>query len=181
MKSALNKSRHTPSGTPELIRFTIGSSSLGSLLIAASMKGICCITLGDDSGPLVADLKKRFKNLNVVEDDDALKKFLTQVIEFVETPRSDLDLPLDVRGTEFQQRVWQALLKIPFGTTTSYSSVAHMIGSPNSVRAVASACGANSISLAIPCHRVVRSDGQLSGYRWGIERKHALLARESNK
>lgn len=180
MKSASNTSKHEPSANPEVIRFTIGSCSLGFLLVASSKKGICCITLGDDPGPLVADLKKRFKNLNVVEDDEALKEFLTQVIGFVETPRIGLDLPLDVRGTEFQQRVWRALLKIPLGTTTSYSSVAHMIGSPNSVRAVAGACGANSISLAIPCHRVVRSDGQISGYRWGIERKHALLARESN-
>lgn len=168
-------------GTGETIRFAIGQCSLGAILVASSEKGVCCITLGDDPEFLLADLQSRFRNADLVGGDGDFEKLVAIVVGFVETPRRGLDLPLDVRGTAFQQRVWQALREIPAGSTASYSQIAAKIGSPQAVRAVAGACAANSIAIAIPCHRVVRHDGHLSGYRWGVERKRLLLQREASR
>ena len=161
------------------IRFAVGQCSLGAILVARSKKGICAITLGDNPDELVRDLQDRFPNANLIGADRGFERLVAQVVGFVETPRIGLDLPLDVRGTAFQQRVWQALRGIPAGKTASYAEVARRIGKPKAVRAVAQACGANKIAVAIPCHRVVKNDGVLSGYRWGVERKRALLEKEA--
>lgn len=162
------------------IRFAVAECSLGSILVAQSKRGICAILLGDDPDELARDLQDRFPNANFKGGDEEFEKLVAKVISFVETPGIGLDLPLDVRGTAFQQRVWQALRKIPVGETVSYSELAERIGSPKAVRAVAGACAANKLAVAIPCHRVVRNDGGLSGYRWGVERKRDLLKREAN-
>jgi AraC family transcriptional regulator of adaptative response/methylated-DNA-[protein]-cysteine methyltransferase len=162
------------------IRFAIGESSLGSILVAQSERGICAITMGDDPEALVRDLQDRFPKAQLIGADREFEKLVAQVVGFVEAPRIGLDLPLDVRGTAFQQRVWRALRKIPAGKTVSYTDIARRIGAPKAVRAVAQACGANPIAVAIPCHRVVRNDGALSGYHWGIERKQALLKKEAS-
>jgi AraC family transcriptional regulator, regulatory protein of adaptative response / methylated-DNA-[protein]-cysteine methyltransferase len=168
------------SGGPNAeIKFTIGESSLGMVLIAASDKGVCAIFFGDDPAGLVGDLKKRFPLARLVDDDPAFKELAAKVIGFVEHPRADLGLPLDIRGTAFQHRVWQALCRIPLGSTASYADIAKAIGAPKAVRAVARACGSNLIAVAIPCHRVIGSDGSLTGYRGGIARKRALLDREA--
>jgi AraC family transcriptional regulator of adaptative response/methylated-DNA-[protein]-cysteine methyltransferase len=180
MNSASEKSKQNLNRKSEVIRFRIVDCCLGLVLIAASAKGVCSITLGDDPALLLADLKHRFRNVQIVDDDGTLDALIPRVVEFVKSPQVELELPLDVRGTEFQQRVWQALRKIPSGSTASYSDIARMIGSPSSIRAVAGACAANPISLAIPCHRILRSDGHISGYRWGIDRKRILLAREAS-
>jgi AraC family transcriptional regulator, regulatory protein of adaptative response / methylated-DNA-[protein]-cysteine methyltransferase len=161
------------------IRFAVGECSLGSILVASSSRGICAILLGDDPDALVRDLQDRFSQATLVGGDAAYERLVATVVAFVEAPGHGLDLPLDVRGTAFQQRVWEALRRIPAGTTASYSGLARAIGAPASARAVAQACGANAIAVAIPCHRVVRNDGALSGYRWGVERKRALLDREA--
>lgn len=163
----------------EIIRFTIEECSLGLILVASSGKGVCCITLGDDPEFLLGDLRKRFRNAEFIGGDGEFEQQVAKAIGFVEAPQLGFDFPLDIRGTEFQQRVWQALQEIPGGTTASYARIAEKIGSPKAVRAVAGACAANSIAVAIPCHRVVRSDGNLSGYRWGVERKRTLLERET--
>ncbi|MEY3897106.1 MAG: hypothetical protein RLZZ214_2627 [Verrucomicrobiota bacterium] len=164
----------------EVIRFAIGQCSLGAILVASSEKGVCCITLGDDPDFLLADLQNRFRQAEFIGGDADFEKIVAKVVGFVEAPKLGLDLPFDIRGTTFQQRVWQALREIPLGSTASYADVAEKIGSPKAVRAVAGACAANSIAVAIPCHRVVRTDGNLSGYRWGVERKRALLDREAS-
>ncbi|MGH8244896.1 MAG: bifunctional DNA-binding transcriptional regulator/O6-methylguanine-DNA methyltransferase Ada [Gammaproteobacteria bacterium] len=161
------------------IRFAIGECSLGSILVARSERGVCAILMGDDPEALVRDLQNMFSRSNLIGGDSEFEKLVSKVIGFVEAPAIGLDLPLDVRGTAFQQRVWQAIRKIPPGSTASYSEIAKRIGSANSVRAVAQACAANALAVAIPCHRVVRNDGALSGYRWGVERKRALLEREA--
>jgi AraC family transcriptional regulator of adaptative response/methylated-DNA-[protein]-cysteine methyltransferase len=161
------------------IRFAVGQCSLGAILVARSKKGICAITLGDNPDELVRDLQDRFPNANLIGADREFERLVAQVVGFVEAPRIGLDLPLDVRGTAFQQRVWQALRGIPAGKTASYAEVARRIGKPKAVRAVAQACGANKIAVAIPCHRVVKNDGVLSGYRWGVERKRALIEKEA--
>jgi AraC family transcriptional regulator, regulatory protein of adaptative response / methylated-DNA-[protein]-cysteine methyltransferase len=161
------------------IRFAVGEGSLGSILVAQSAKGVCAILLGDDPDLLARDLQDRFPRAHLIGADAAFEKLVAKIVGYVEAPALGLDLPLDVRGTAFQQRVWQALRKIPAGSTVSYRTIAQRIGAPKSVRAVAQACAANSIALAIPCHRVVRHDGALSGYRWGVERKRALLEREA--
>ncbi len=161
------------------IPFAIGECSLGSILLASSAKGVCAIFLGDYANALARDLEERFPDARLIGGDAACEALVAQVIRFVELPSVGLDLPLDVRGTAFQQRVWQALREIPAGSTASYTEVAQRIGAPQAVRAVAGACAANAIAVAIPCHRVVRQDGALSGYRWGIERKRALLQREA--
>lgn len=161
------------------IRFAVGQCSLGAILVARSDKGICAITLGDDPEALVHDLQDRFPKANLIGCDADFEQLVAQVVGFVEAPQIGLDLPLDVRGTAFQQRVWQALREIPIGATVSYADIARRIGEPKAVRAVAQACGANKIAVAIPCHRVVKNDGALSGYRWGVERKRVLLEREA--
>ena len=161
------------------IRFAIGECSLGSILVAASERGVCAILLGDDPDQLARDLQDRFPRAELMGGDAGFEQLVAKVVGFVEAPRLGLDLPLDVRGTAFQQRVWQALRQIPAGETVSYTEVAKRIGSPKSVRAVAQACAANALAVAIPCHRVVRNDGGLSGYRWGVERKRALLGPEA--
>ena len=161
------------------IRFAVGDCALGAILVAASGRGVCAIALGDDPEALVRDLQDRFPRAQLVGDDADFAALVAKVVGFVEAPGVGLDLPLDVRGTAFQQRVWQALRAIPAGTTLSYSELARRIGAPRAVRAVAGACAANTLAVAIPCHRVVRTDGALSGYRWGIERKRALLEREA--
>jgi len=161
------------------IRFAIGQCTLGAILVAASARGICAILLGDDPDALARDLQDRFPKANLIGADAVFEATVAQVVGLVEAPRLGHDLPLDVRGTAFQQRVWQALRDIPPGVTASYADVATRIGAPTSMRAVAQACGANALAVAIPCHRVVRSDGALSGYRWGVERKRSLLDREA--
>jgi AraC family transcriptional regulator of adaptative response/methylated-DNA-[protein]-cysteine methyltransferase len=161
------------------IRFAIGQCSLGAILVARSERGVCAILMGDDPDVLVRDLQDRFAQARLVGGDAAFEQWVAQVIGFVEVPRTGLHLPLDLRGTAFQQRVWQALRDIPSGQTASYTEIADRIGAPKAVRAVAQACAANPLAVAIPCHRVVRSDGSLSGYRWGVERKRALLEREA--
>lgn len=160
------------------IRFAVGECSLGSILVAQSERGVCAILLGDDPDELARGLQDRFPRADLIGGDAEFERLVAKVVGFVEAPALGLDLPLDVRGTAFQQRVWQALRKIPVGSTASYADIASRIGSPGSVRAVARACAANSLAVAIPCHRVVRSDGSLSGYRWGVERKRALLEKE---
>ena len=161
------------------IRFAVGQCSLGAILVAQSERGVCAILLGDDPHQLVCDLQDKFRRANLVGADPQFEQLIAKVVGFIEAPAIGLGLPLDVRGTAFQERVWQALREIPIGSTASYAEIALRIGSPKAVRAVAQACGANSLAVAIPCHRVVRSDGNLSGYRWGVERKRLLLERES--
>ena len=166
-------------GAATEIRFAIGHCSLGSILVAQSARGICAILLGDDPDVLARDLQDRFPRALLIGGDSAFEQLVAQVVGFVEAPAIGLDLPLDLRGTLFQQRVWQALREVPPGRTASYTEIARRIGAPASVRAVAQACGANPLAVAIPCHRVVRLDGGLSGYRWGVERKRELLDREA--
>jgi len=161
------------------IRFAVGECSLGSILVAATEKGVCAISLGDDPETLVHELQDRFPRAVLQGGEQDFERLVTKVIAFVEAPGLGLDLPLDVRGTAFQQRVWQALRAVPAGERASYSHIAERIGAPKSVRAVAQACAANTIAVVIPCHRVVRNDGALSGYRWGVQRKRALLDREA--
>jgi AraC family transcriptional regulator of adaptative response/methylated-DNA-[protein]-cysteine methyltransferase len=161
------------------IRFATGECSLGSILVACSDRGVCAIFLGDDPDVLVRELQDLFPHSSLIGGDSRFEQLVARVVGFVEAPAIGLDLPLDIRGTAFQQRVWNALTKIPAGSTASYTDIARRIGSPESVRAVAQACAANKIAVAIPCHRVVRIDGSLSGYRWGVERKRALLKKES--
>jgi len=165
-------------GANTVIRFAVGQCSLGAVLVAATDKGVCSILLGDDPEALVRDLQDRFARAQLIGGDREFETLVARVVGMVEAPAIGLDLPLDVRGTAFQQRVWQALRKVPAGSTISYAQMAQRIGSPKAVRAVAQACAANPLAIAIPCHRVVRTDGSLSGYRWGIERKRILLDRE---
>ncbi|KPC53874.1 bifunctional DNA-binding transcriptional regulator/O6-methylguanine-DNA methyltransferase Ada [Amantichitinum ursilacus] len=163
-------------GAPgQQIRFGVGQCSLGAILVAATPLGVCSILLGEDPAALVADLQDRFARAELIGGDSQFEQWMAQVIGFVEAPQLGLDLPLDIRGTAFQQRVWQALREIPPGSTVSYTEIAARIASPKAVRAVAQACAANALAVAIPCHRVVRNDGALSGYRWGIARKQALI------
>ena len=162
------------------IYFAISQCSLGALLVAQSALGVCAIFLGDAPEPLLRDLQDRFARANLIGADPAFEQQIARIVGFIEQPRLGLDLPLDLRGTAFQLRVWQALREIPVGATVSYAQVAARIGAPTAVRAVARACGANPLAVAVPCHRVVRSDGQLSGYRWGLARKRELLRREAD-
>jgi AraC family transcriptional regulator of adaptative response/methylated-DNA-[protein]-cysteine methyltransferase len=161
------------------IRFAIGECSLGSILVAQSELGVCAILFGDDPDALARDLQDRFPKARLIGGDHDYERLVAQVVGFVEAPAIGLDLPLDVRGTAFQQRVWQALREIPVGSTASYSEIARRIGAPRAARAVAQACATNMLAVAIPCHRVVRNDSALSGYRWGVPRKRALLEREA--
>lgn len=175
----MTPSNYRKGGANTEIRFAVGECSLGSILVATSERGVCAILLGDDPDALARELQDRFPRAGLIGGDKEFEQLVARVVGFVETPRVGLDLPLDVRGTAFQQRVWQALRKIPAGSTASYADIAKRIGSPKSVRAVAQACAANTLAVAIPCHRVVRNDGALSGHRWGVERKRALLEREA--
>ncbi|QJU57333.1 bifunctional DNA-binding transcriptional regulator/O6-methylguanine-DNA methyltransferase Ada [Sphingomonas sp. AP4-R1] len=165
-------------GAQEEIRFAIGETTLGSILVASSAKGVAAILLGDDPDALARDLQDRFPNARLIGADADYEAIVARVVGFVEAPQVGLDLPLDVRGTAFQQRVWQALREIPVGQTLSYTEVAERIGAPSTTRAVAGACASNKLAVAIPCHRVVRNNGALSGYAWGVERKRAILDRE---
>ena len=165
-------------GTGAEIRFAVGECSLGAILVARSEKGVCAILMDDDPDALVRDLQDRFPRARLIGGDEGFEALVARVVGMVEQPGLGLDLPLDVRGTAFQQRVWAALRAIPAGSTATYRQIAERIGQPKAVRAVAGACAANALAIAIPCHRVVRNDGSLSGYRWGVERKAALLNRE---
>ena len=175
----MTPTRFRSGGSGAAIRFAVGECSLGSILVAATDQGVCAIMLGDKPEALVRELEDRFPKATLVGGDRGFEQWVAKVVGFVEAPALGLDLPLDVRGTAFQQRVWQALRKIPAGSTVTYSQIAKRIGLPKAVRAVAHACATNAIAVAIPCHRVVRNDGSLSGYRWGVERKRALLEREA--
>jgi AraC family transcriptional regulator of adaptative response/methylated-DNA-[protein]-cysteine methyltransferase len=166
-------------GTKAEIRFAVGECSLGSILVARSERGVCAIFLGDDPDALTRELQDRFPRATLIGGDAAFEDVVAKVVGLIEAPGTGVDLPLDVRGTAFQQRVWRALREIPAGSTASYREVARRIGAPRAVRAVAHACAVNPVAVAIPCHRVVRSDGGLAGYRWGVERKRELLEREA--
>ncbi|MDY0011574.1 MAG: bifunctional DNA-binding transcriptional regulator/O6-methylguanine-DNA methyltransferase Ada [Rhodocyclaceae bacterium] len=171
--------RYRAGGADTVIRFAVGQCALGAILVAASTQGVCAILLGDDPETLVRDLQDRFRQAELVGGDAGFEEWMAQAVGLVEAPGLGLDLPLDLRGTAFQQRVWRALREIPAGSTASYAEIARRIGAPGSARAVAGACAANPLAVAIPCHRVVRNDGGLAGYRWGVERKRALLEREA--
>lgn len=174
----MTPSAYRAGGEDAEIRFALGQCSLGAILVAESERGICAISLGDDAETLLRELQQRFPQARLIGADAAFEQRVAQIVGLIEAPGRGTHLPLDIRGTAFQQRVWQALRDIPAGTTLSYAEIARRIGSPEAVRAVGSACAANVLAVAIPCHRVVRSDGGLSGYRWGVERKQTLLARE---
>ncbi len=162
-----------------VIRFAVGECSLGFVLVARTGSGVCAVLLGDSAQALTLDLRKRFFIARLISGDSETEALLAEVVRVIENPRLTADFPLDVRGTAFQQRVWQMLRTIPAGSTVSYVEAARRIGAPRSVRAVAQACGANALAVIVPCHRVVRSDGTPSGYRWGADRKRALLEREA--
>ncbi len=163
------------------IHFAVGRCSLGEILAAQSEVGICAILLGDDAQQLVQDLQDKFPNAELIGGDAQYEALMAQVVGLIEAPENGLALPLDIRGTAFQQRVWRALQAIPVGETVSYADIARRIGAPKAVRAVAGACAANMLAVAIPCHRVVRNDGTLSGYRWGVDRKKSLLEKEAQR
>lgn len=174
----MTPSRFRAGGDAEAIRFALGECALGSILVAATAQGVCAILLGDEPEPLLRDLERRFPRADLLGADDAFEELVARVIALVEEPTQAAALPLDIRGTAFQQRVWAALVEIPPGETRTYLELATAIGAPRAVRAVAQACGANALAVAIPCHRVIRTSGDLAGYRWGVERKRALLDHE---
>ncbi len=175
----MTPTKYRRGGATMEIRFAVGECSHGSILVASTSRGVCAILLGDDPDALVHDLEHRFPRARLIGGDGDFVQLVAAVVGLVEKPHVDVALPLDICGTAFQERVWQALRKIPAGTTATYADIADRIGAPKSVRAVAQACAANALAVAIPCHRVVRSDGALSGYRWGVERKRVLLTREA--
>jgi AraC family transcriptional regulator of adaptative response/methylated-DNA-[protein]-cysteine methyltransferase len=174
----MTPSQFRAGGSDSTVRFAVGECSLGAILVAATDRGICAIELGDDPEALVRELQDRFHAAELLGGDSDFDALVARVVGLVEHPARGDELPIDVRGTAFQERVWQALRAIPAGETRTYADIARAIGAPSSVRAVAGACAANHVAVAIPCHRVVRTDGSLSGYRWGVERKAVLLARE---
>jgi AraC family transcriptional regulator of adaptative response/methylated-DNA-[protein]-cysteine methyltransferase len=176
----MTPSRYRAGGLNEEIKFAIGQTSLGAILVGSSKKGVAAILLGDDPDELARDLQDRFPRAHLIGADRDYEALVARVVGFIEAPRIGLDLPFDVRGTTFQQRVWQALREIPAGATVSYSEIARRIRAPKAVRAVAEACAKNNLAVAIPCHRVVRKDGGLAGYAWGVERKRVLLDREAS-
>jgi AraC family transcriptional regulator, regulatory protein of adaptative response / methylated-DNA-[protein]-cysteine methyltransferase len=176
----MTPTQYRAGGADEEIRFAVAESSLGAILVASSRKGVASILIGDDPNRLVQDLQDRFPKACLVGGDKDYEALVARVVGFVEAPGLGLDLPLDVRGTAFQQRVWRALQEIPVGQTASYAEIARRLGAPRSARAVAGACAANPIAVAIPCHRVVRNDGAPSGYAWGVERKRVLISREAH-
>jgi len=166
-------------GTGETITAAFAESPFGPLLVGATLRGVCFLGFAEPREALLADLRRRYPNATIVTDDRALADHVAAVLRFIERPRAGLALPLDLQGTAFQKRVWDALRRIPPGETRSYSEVAAALGRPDAVRAVATACGRNPVSLAVPCHRVVGKDGGLHGYRWGLARKRALLEAEA--
>lgn len=163
------------------VRFAFARSSLGIVLVAATDKGVCAVLLGDDAAALERELAQRFADARLDVGDRVLEDFTAKVAEIIEAPGKALELPLDPRGSPFELKVWQALRGIPPGTTASYSEIAVRVGAPKEAYAVGAACAANMIAVAIPCHRVVRKNGGLAGYRWGFKRKRALLAREGTQ
>jgi AraC family transcriptional regulator of adaptative response/methylated-DNA-[protein]-cysteine methyltransferase len=165
-------------GAGQRIRFATVDTPLGCALVAATERGVCMTALADDREMLEASLRQRFPAAEIIADEAGLKDWADRVVGFITAPDSNLDLPLDIQGTAFQARVWRALQKIPVGKTATYAEIAAALGQPKAVRAVAQACASNKLALVVPCHRVIRSDGHLGGYRWGLERKRALLARE---
>lgn len=175
----MTPSKFRAGGIDTDIFFAIGECSLGSILVAQSEKGVCSISIGNDPAVLIQDLQDRFLKANLKGGEKRYEELVAQVVGLIENPGAGIDLPLDIRGTAFQQRVWKALQQIPPGTTATYGDIAVRIGMPKAIRAVAQACGANALAVAIPCHRVIRNDGSLAGYRWGVERKRALLEREA--
>jgi len=175
----MTPSQYRAGGADTEIRFAIGQCSLGAILVARSERGVCAISLGDDADTLLRELQDRFPKARLIGGDATFEQEVALIVGLVEAPGLGLTLPLDVRGTAFQQRVWQALREIPAGRTASYTEIATQIGAPRAVRAVAQACAANTLAVAIPCHRVVRQSGELSGYRWGVARKRELLEREA--
>lgn len=175
----MTPSTYRAGGKDLAIHFALGRCALGAILVASSPRGVCAIFVGDNAQQLTRELCERFPQAQRIRGDRAFERTLAQVVRMVETPARGLDLPLDVRGTAFQLRVWQALQKIPPGTTATYAQIARQLGAPKAARAVANACAANTLAVAIPCHRVVRGDGGLGGYRWGAKRKQALLKREA--
>jgi AraC family transcriptional regulator of adaptative response/methylated-DNA-[protein]-cysteine methyltransferase len=175
----MRPSAYQAGGSGESIRFAIGACSLGAVLVAATGIGICAILIGDDPEVLARDLQDRFPRAELRGAEPEFETTVARVLGFVEQPGIGLDLPLDVRGTAFQQRVWQALRAIPAGETVSYAALAARLGVAGGARAIAGACAANPVAVAIPCHRVVRQDGSISGYRWGVDRKALLLQREA--
>jgi AraC family transcriptional regulator of adaptative response/methylated-DNA-[protein]-cysteine methyltransferase len=177
----MTPSRYRAGGANEEIRFAVGQTSLGAILVASSRKGVAAIFLGDDPDQLVRKLQDRFPKAHLIGADREYEILVARVVGFVEAPRIGLDLPLDVRGKAFQQRLWQALRHIPIGATVSYAELARRIGAPKAARAVAGACAANALAVAIPCHRVVRNDGAPSGYAWGVDRKRILLHHETSE
>jgi AraC family transcriptional regulator of adaptative response/methylated-DNA-[protein]-cysteine methyltransferase len=176
----MTPSRYRAGGTNEEIRFAVGQTSLGAIVVASSRKGVAAILLGDDPDELVRELQDRFPNARLLGADTDYEAMMARVVGFVEAPKLGLDLPLDIRRTAFQRRVWQALQAIPFDETAFHAEIAQRIGTPKAVRAVAGPCAANNLAVAIPCHRVVRSDGAISGYAWSVERKRGLLEREAS-
>jgi AraC family transcriptional regulator of adaptative response/methylated-DNA-[protein]-cysteine methyltransferase len=177
----MTPSQYRAGGANEEIKFAVGQTSLGAILVASTKKGVAAILLGDDPDELVRNLQDRFPNARLIGADRDYETLVAQVVGFVEAPRIGLNLPLDVRGTAFQERVWKALQEVPAGATVSYAEIARRIGAPKSVRGVAGACAANKLAVAIPCHRVIRNDGSLSGYAWGVDRKRALIDREASQ
>jgi AraC family transcriptional regulator of adaptative response/methylated-DNA-[protein]-cysteine methyltransferase len=163
----------------DTISYATSESALGRVLVARSVSGVCAILIGADDNESVTDLAARFPEAKLVVDEGVVQDDLAKVTRFVDKPTEGLDLPLDLRGTPFQRRVWEALRTIPVGTTVTYSELANSIGAPNAVRAVAGACAANPVALAVPCHRVVGRDGDLTGYYWGVERKRVLIKKEA--
>jgi len=177
----MTPSQYRAGGMNEKIKFAVGQTFLGAILVASSQKGVAAILLGDDPDKLVRDLQDLFPKAHLIGADQDYEAMIARVIGFIEAPEIGLNLPLDIRGTAFQQRVWRALQEIPVGATVSYAEIAQRIGCPNAIRAVAGACAANKLAVAIPCHRVVRNNGAVSGYAWGVERKQALLNREASR
>jgi AraC family transcriptional regulator, regulatory protein of adaptative response / methylated-DNA-[protein]-cysteine methyltransferase len=177
----MTPSRYRAGGVNEEIKFAVGQTFLGAILVASTKKGVAAILLGEDPDELVRNLQDRFPRAHLIGADGEYETLVAQVVGFVEAPRIGLNLPLDVRGTAFQERVWKALLEVPAGTTVSYAEIARRIGAPKAMRAVAGACAANKLAVAIPCHRVVRNDGSLSGYAWGVDRKRVLIDREATQ
>jgi AraC family transcriptional regulator, regulatory protein of adaptative response / methylated-DNA-[protein]-cysteine methyltransferase len=183
LKISESASQPMPAAAPakpvaDIIYYAAGECTLGQVLVARSVAGVCAILIGAGQNKLEADLAARFPGAKLAMRE-AVHDDLAKVVRFMDNPAEGLDLPLDLRGTPFQHRVWETLRTIPAGTTVTYTGLAHRIGAPASVRAVARACASNPVALAVPCHRAVRSDGDLAGYRWGLERKRELIKKEA--